>query len=221
MRTIQNKFKVFSYNNYSKFNFSLFIKTLNTPNPHFLKFEPGKTVLEGESTYDISDKTKALVSPLASRLFEIKGVSRVTYGPTFISVGKDELLDWAELKPLIIDEIVKTFSKNENLFNQEIEDSAEDTKILDTDSEAVKLIKEIISTRIRPNLQDDGGDVKYISFDATEGIVYLKMKGTCSNCQHSESTFRNGIEKMLVHYVTEVNSVEEVDDDGDDIACKH
>lgn len=193
--------------------FSIFIRTLNTPNPHFLKFDPGKKVLDNESTYDISDKTKALSSPLASRLFDIKGITRVTYGPDFISVGKEELKDWTELKPLIIDEIVKYYNKGEPLFNEDVEDESEDTKINESDSEAVKLIKEIISTRIRPNLQDDGGDVKFIRFDETEGVVYLKMKGTCSSCQHSESTFRNGIEKMLIHFVAEVKSVEECDDE--------
>ena len=193
--------------------FSIFIRTLNTPNPHFLKFDTGKKVLDNKSTYDIADKTKALSSPLASRLFDIKGITRVTYGPDFISVGKEELKDWTELKPMIIDEIVQFYNKGEQLFNGEIEDESEDTKINESDSEAVKLIKEIISTRIRPNLQDDGGDVKFIRFDESDGVVYLKMKGTCSNCQHSESTFRNGIEKMLIHFVAEVKSVEECDDE--------
>lgn len=202
------------YNNITKKQFSIFIKTQSTPNPHFLKFQPGKNVLSGDNTYDIENKTKALKSPLASKLFEIPGVSRVTYGPDFISVGKEELTDWSDIKPLIIDEIVNSFTNNEDLFynpNDNIENEPEDTKILDSDSEAVKLIKEIISTRIRPNLQDDGGDVKYVRFDEEQGIVYLKMKGTCSNCQHSEATFKNGIEKMLIHFVSEVEGVEETD----------
>jgi NFU1 iron-sulfur cluster scaffold homolog, mitochondrial len=191
----------------------LFVKALSTPNPHFLKFDPGKEVLTTGSTYDMSDKTKALVSPLASKLFEIKGITRVTFGPDFISVGKEELTDWADIKPMIIDQIVKHFTKNESLFNEDVDDDSEDTKILDTDSDAVKLIKEIISTRIRPNLQDDGGDIKYVRFEEDSGIVYLKLKGACSNCQQSEATFKNGIEKMLLHFVAEVKGVEETDDD--------
>lgn len=199
------------FSNHSLKNFSLFIRTLNTPNPHFLKFDPGKKVMNSDITYDIPDKTKALISPLATKLFEIKGITRVTYGPDFISVGKEELVDWADLKPIVIDEIVNHFTKNQSLFNEEIDDEAEDTKILDTDSEPVKLIKEIISTRIRPNLQEDGGDIKYIRFEEKDGIVKLKLKGSCSNCQHSEATFKNGIEKMLIHFVGEVNAVEETD----------
>lgn len=205
--------KSFNFFTLNSRTFSIFVKTFTTPNPHFLKFQPGKDVFPGDSTYDITDKTKALVSPLASKLFEIKGINRVLYGSDFISVGKEELTDWTELKPMIIDEIVKHYTKNENLFNVEINDEAEDTKIKEDDTEAVKLIKEIISSRIRPNLQDDGGDVKYIRFDEESGIVYLKMKGACGTCGHSESTLKNGIEKMLVHFVAEVKSVEEIDSD--------
>jgi Fe-S cluster biogenesis protein NfuA len=210
-----NKNKIFNMIKSYKMirNFSIFVKSYTTPNPNFLKFVPGKQILENDNTYDINDKSKAIVSPLAMNLFSIDGINRVTYGPDFISVGKQEFSDWVELKPLVIEEIVKYLNSNQSIFNQKINDIEDDTRINENDSDVVKLIKEIISTRIRPNLQDDGGDIKYIDFDENEGIVYLKMKGTCSNCQHSETTFKNGIEKMLIHFVSEVNSVVELKDD--------
>lgn len=196
-------------------NFSIFVKTGETPNPNFLKFYPGKEVMEGGNTYDMPSKKEALISPLASNLFDIKGINRVFYGSDYISVGKEELVDWSELKPLIIDEIVKFFTKNEDLFIEK--PASEDTDILDTDSEAVQLIKEIIACRIRPVVQEDGGDLKYIAFDETDGVVYVQMKGSCSGCPSSGVTLKNGIEKMLTHYVAEVKSVEEYEEDEIDV----
>ena len=201
--------KIYSRNiiNNIKRNFSIFIKTGDTPNPHFLKFFPGKDIMEEGQTHDISSKKQALISPLATKLFDIKGVNRVFYGSNYISVGKDELVDWTELKPLIIDQIVKNFTENTDLFLEKPE--SEDTDIKEGDSEAVILIKEIIAARIRPVVQEDGGDLKFHAFDETNGIVYVEMKGSCSGCPSSGVTLKNGIEKMLIHYVAEVKAVEE------------
>lgn len=186
------------------------MKTLETPNPNFLKFLPGKPILPEGETYDISNKTNALVSPLATKLFEIKGVTRVFYANEYISVGKEELVDWADLKPMIIDEIVKNFTNDVNIFLEKPEDNSDYNE---NDSEVVKLIKEIIAARIRPVVQEDGGDIKFFEFDEEKGIVYLEMKGSCSGCPSSGVTLKNGIEKMLTHYVAEVKSVEQVEED--------
>lgn len=204
-----NKFFLYK-NSFSSKYFSIFVKTLETPNPNFLKFLPGKEILPEGETYDISNKTSALVSPLATKLFEIKGITRVFYANDYISVGKEELIDWSDIKPLIIDEIVKNFTNDINIF---LEKPKDDSDFNENDSEVVKLIKEIIAARIRPVVQEDGGDIKFFEFDEVNGIVYLEMKGSCSGCPSSGVTLKNGIEKMLTHYVAEVKSVEQVEED--------
>ncbi len=202
------------YSFYMKHNpllfFSIFVKTQQTPNPHFLKFFPGKELFSDGETYDFSNMKEATISPLARKLFEVNGITRVFYGKDYISVGKKELTEWDELRPLIVDTICDYFTKNLELFDEKPE--PEDTQIKDTDSETVALIKEIISTRVRPVVQEDGGDIKFINFDTESGTVFVAMKGSCSGCPSSGVTLKNGIEKMLVHYVAEVKSVEAVDD---------
>jgi Fe-S cluster biogenesis protein NfuA len=190
---------------------SIFIKTSETPNPQFVKFMPGKEVMEDNETFDIANKKEALCSPLAVQLFDIKGITRVFYGPDYISIGKEELIDWSDLKPLIIDEIVRHYTANDDLFL--VKPVSDDTEIKEGDSEAIQLIKEIIAARIRPVVQEDGGDIKYISFDEIDGVVYLQMMGSCKGCPSSGVTLKNGIEKMMIHYVAEVQSVEEYDED--------
>lgn len=202
-----NKSNFLKFNN---FMFSIFIKTQTTPNPHFIKFLPGKEILE-EGTFDFANSRQAINSPLAMKLFDIKGVSRVFYGKDYISVGKQELIDWSEIKPQIVDIMCDYFTKNLELFDNKPE--AEDTKINENDSEAVQMIKEIIATRIRPDVQEDGGDIKFINFDTDSGIVFIAMKGSCSGCPSSSVTLKNGIERMLLHYVPEVKGVEPVDDE--------
>ena len=133
------------------------------------------------------------------------------YGHDYISVGKKDEVDWNDIKPLVLDVISDHFTKNLILFDETPE--AEDTKILDTDSETLSLIKEIVAVRIRPVIQEDGGDIKFIGFDENTGNVQVCMKGSCSGCPSSTVTLKNGIEKMLMHYVPEVKNVESVEDD--------
>jgi Fe-S cluster biogenesis protein NfuA len=203
------RLNLFKFKN-SLFYFSIFVKTQPTPNPHFLKFFPGKELFQDGETYDFASIRDTGSSPLARKLFEINGITRVFYGKDYISVGKKELIEWNEIRPLVVDIICDFFTKNLEIFDEKPE--PEDTKITDTDSETVALIKEIISTRIRPVVQEDGGDIKFINFDTESGTVYLAMKGSCSGCPSSGVTLKNGIEKMLVHYVAEVKTVEAVDD---------
>ena len=198
-------------NKYFKKYFSIFIKTQSTPNPSFIKFLPGKELLQEGQTVDYSNAKNSLKSPLASRIFDIKGVARVMYGRDYISVGKKDEMDWNDIKPFVLEVISDHFTKNLELFNEKPEN--EDTKILETDTETVALIKEIIAVRIRPVIQEDGGDIKYIGFDETSGNIQVCMKGACSGCPSSTVTLKNGIEKMLMHYVPEVKNVESIEDD--------
>ncbi len=162
---------------------------------------------------DFSSFRFAHVSPLARRLFQVDGVIRVFYGKDFISVTKKEDLDWQVLKPEILEVITDHYTKGHPLFTEDIKmDSNDDTVIRDDDSECVAMIKEIIDTRIRPFVKEDGGDVKYIGFDEDSGKVTLQMKGSCAGCPSSAVTLKNGIENMLKHYVAEVETVEAIDE---------
>ena len=127
------------------------------------------------------------------------------FAKDFISVTKEENLDWQFLKPEILGVITDHYMKGMPLFTEEME--PEDTKINDDDSEAVQMIKEIIETRVRPFVQEDGGDIKYLEFDEEKGLVTIEMKGSCAGCPSSSVTLKNGIEGMLKHYVHEVTEV--------------
>lgn len=205
-KTIYNKAKAHK-------NFSVFIKTQSTPNPHFLKFLPGQKIMDEGETYDFQNKRQALISELATRLFDIEGINKVFYGGDYISVGKEELVEWDNLKPQVIDTIVEHFTNGKDLFNER---PIDDNEINENDSETVQLIKEIITTRVRPIVQEDGGDIKFVEFDEETGVVYLQMKGSCSGCPSSGVTLKNGIERMLTHYVGEVTAVEEFFDEDEE-----
>ena len=183
----------------------LFIKDAQTPNPLSRKFMPGKPVMTDGGTMDFSHIRYTHVSPLARQLFQIEGITRVFYGRDFISISKEENLDWQFIKPEILGAITDHYMKGMPLFTEEME--PEDTKICDDDSEAVQMIKEIIETRVRPFVQEDGGDIKYLEFDEEIGLVTIEMKGSCAGCPSSSVTLKNGIEGMLKHYVHEVTEV--------------
>ena len=192
----------------------LFIRTSTTPNPHSLKFIPGKPVTGDGSTMDFSAVRYATISPLAMQLFQIEGITRVFYGNDFLSVTKVEDLEWDCVKSEVLSVITEHYTRGQPLFTEEPEE--DDLKILDTDSEAVQLIKEIIQMRVRPFVQEDGGDIRYREFNEETGIVYIEMKGSCAGCPSSAVTLKNGIENMLKHYVGEVNEVLAVEDDPEE-----
>jgi hypothetical protein len=173
---MNNKYNFLRKDKLLKQFFSIFVKTQQTPNPNFLKFFPGKELFQDGETYDFSNMREAANSPLARKLFDINGVTRVFYGKDYISVGKKELTEWNDVKPFVVDTICDYFTKNIELFEEKPE--AEDTQIKETDNETIALIKEIISTRVRPVVQEDGGDIKFINFDADSGTVLLAMKGS-------------------------------------------
>lgn len=197
---------------------ALFIQTEGTPNPDSLKFLPGKPLLDS-GTADFRTEEEGKVSPLAKRLFNLSGVNGVFFASDFLTVSKSEDSDWTTLKPQIFEQIMDFYSAGEPLFSEgnEHKDSLE---INDDDSEVVQMIKELLELRIRPSVQEDGGDIVFKDFDEESGVVYLTMQGSCSGCPSSSVTLKSGIENMLMHYIPEVTEVkaagEEEDDDEDD-----
>lgn len=192
---------------------SMFIQTETTPNDDSLKFIPGVTVM-GDGTAEFLDTRSSLVSPLAIRLMGIEGVKGVFYGPDFVTVSKDSENPWAVIKPEVYSILMEFFSSGQKLFRSDEEREAagpQDTRILDTDSETVAMIKELLETRVRPAIMEDGGDIEYRGF-GEDGFVKVKLKGSCRGCDSSTVTLKSGIERMLMHYIPEVKGVEQVRD---------
>lgn len=190
----------------------MFIQMETTPNEDSLKFIPGTQVM-GEGTAEFLDTRAALASPLAIRLMGVEGVTGVFYGPDFVTVSKDSENTWAVVKPEIYSILMEHFSSGESLFHSQEDREAvgpQDTRILDTDSETVAMIKELLETRVRPAIMEDGGDIEYRGFDESGGIVKVKLKGSCRGCDSSTVTLKSGIERMLMHYIPEVKGVEQV-----------
>ncbi len=192
----------------------MFIQTEETPNPLAMKFIPGKEVMK-EGTLTVTSKSDAWKSPLVELLFNITGVSEVFLSSDFISVTKTADHDWNLLKPQVLGNIMEYFMENEDVIirqdpnDQSQNNSGFDESQLDDDTkEIISEIKELIETRIRPAVAQDGGDITFERF--VDGVVYLKMHGACSGCPSSTITLKNGVENMLRHYVPEVNEVKAV-----------
>ncbi|KAI3906883.1 hypothetical protein MKW98_004933 [Papaver atlanticum] len=187
---------------------SMFIQTQSTPNPSSLMFYPGKPVMEVGSA-DFPNPRTAMNSPLAKAIYGVDGITRVFYGSDFVTVTKSEEASWDLLKPEIFAAIMDFYTSGQPLFLDAGVASAKDTAIHEDDTEIVAMIKELLETRIRPAVQDDGGDIVYRGFDPETGVVKLQMQGACSGCPSSAVTLKSGIENMLMHYVPEVKSVEQ------------
>jgi Fe-S cluster biogenesis protein NfuA len=183
----------------------MFIQTESTPNPATLKFLPGRAVLS-HGTLDMRDKARAAQSPLAERLFEIAGVSGVFFGADFIAVTKGAG-EWQQLKPAILGAIMEHFVSGAPVVRGEDTAGTPETDefFAPEDSETVATIKELIESRVRPAVANDGGDITFRGFK--EGIVYLDMKGACSGCPSSTATLRHGIQNLLRHYIPDVVEV--------------
>ena len=182
----------------------MFIQTEPTPNPATLKFIPGKTVL-GDGTVDFRDKSEAGGSPLAQRLFAVDGVAGVFLGSDFISVTKSEADEWQHIKPAILGAIMEHFMSGAPVVSEggAGEEVAEDYDAKDEDT--VKTIKELLDTRVRPAVANDGGDIAFRGFK--DGVVFLHMRGACSGCPSSTATLRHGIENLLKHFCPDVQEV--------------
>ncbi len=181
----------------------MFIQTETTPNPLTLKFIPGVPVMEGGTAF-YTDAGAAAHSPLAVALFEISGVRAVFLGADFVTVTRAEDSSWESLKPSLLTTIMEHFVAGNKTTKAT---TAADSSSAD-DDEIVKQIRELIDTRVRPAVAQDGGDIIYKSFE--DGIVKLELHGSCSGCPSSTATLKQGIENMLRHYVPEVLAVEAV-----------
>ncbi|KAH8244965.1 hypothetical protein KR032_003302, partial [Drosophila birchii] len=190
---------------------SMFIQTQDTPNPESLKFLPGVEVLGKGNTYDFPNGTTAHGSPLAKLLFRVEGVRAVFFGADFITISKQEGAEWSLIKPEVFAVIMDFFASGLPVLH-EAQPNA-DTEILEDDDETVMMIKELLDTRIRPTVQEDGGDIVFMGYE--EGVVKLKMQGSCSSCPSSIVTLKNGVQNMLQFYIPEVESVEQVFDEAD------
>jgi Fe-S cluster biogenesis protein NfuA len=188
----------------------MFIQTESTPNPATLKFLPGREVMAEGAVADFPDRGAATRSPLAAALFEVDGVSRVFFGSDFISVTKSDG-DWRHLKPSILGAIMEHFTRELPLFESGANELDEaDENYSEEDAEIVGQIKELLDTRVRPAVAQDGGDIIFRGFDGKTGIVSLYMRGSCAGCPSSVLTLKHGIENMLRHYIPEVSAVEAV-----------
>lgn len=183
----------------------MFIQTEQTPNPATLKFIPGRMVLE-EGTADFTTAEDARErSPLAERLFAVDGVSAVFFGRDFITITKSEDREWHMLKPALLGAIMEHFTAGRAVMNEAMSAAAADGGAAEDDDEIVRQIKELLETRVRPAVAQDGGDIIYQGFE--DGVVYLHLQGSCSGCPSSTMTLKMGIENMLKHYVPEVVEV--------------
>ena len=184
----------------------MFIQTEETPNPATLKFLPGQTVL-GTGTANFSEGDNTESSPLAKKLFGVDGVIGVFLGSDFITITKKEDFLWDHIKPALLGTIMDFLQSGEEILNEESGVSSDDIHE-GPDSETVKKIIDLLDTRVRPAVAQDGGDITFQSFE--EGVVYLHMQGACAGCPSSTMTLKMGIENLLKHYIPEVNEVRPV-----------
>jgi len=184
----------------------MFIQTESTPNPATLKFLPGEAVMSA-GTADFPSKEASETSPLARRVFAVDGVTGVFFGPDFVTVTKGEAVDWTHIKPSILGAIMEHYQSGEPVMEGEtgaVGHAAHDGP----DAEIVGQIKELLDTRVRPAVAQDGGDITFHGFE--RGVVYLHMQGACAGCPSSTMTLKMGIENLLRHYIPEVTEVRPV-----------
>ena len=184
----------------------MFIQTESTPNPATLKFLPGQTVLEA-GTADFPSADAAAQSPLATRIFAVGGVTGVFFGSDFVTVTKDDGTEWDHIKPAILGAIMEHFQSGASAMEGAGASGHADNHS-EEDTEIVNQIKELLDTRVRPAVAQDGGDITFHGFE--RGVVYLHMQGACAGCPSSTLTLKMGIENLLRHYIPEVVEVRPV-----------
>ncbi|KAF2749214.1 HIRA-interacting protein 5 [Sporormia fimetaria CBS 119925] len=212
----------------------MFIQTEPTPNPDALKFNPNQRVLPEtisspflEYTSPRSTLAPPHPSPLAAKLLAIDGVTSIFLGTNFITVTKDSSTPWAHIKPEVF-AVINEFMLSGQTIVSTVEDKAGESgqggtevdslAYNEEDDEVVGMIKELLETRVRPAIQEDGGDIEFRGFE--DGQVLLKLRGACRTCDSSTVTLKNGIESMLMHYIDEVKGVQQVLDEEEEIALK-
>ncbi|MEM9180308.1 MAG: NifU family protein [Pseudomonadota bacterium] len=192
----------------------MFIQTEPTPNPDTLKFLPGQTVTGTTGPYDFASIDEAGTSPLAQALFQVQGVTRVFLGSDFVSLSKDPDADWKHVRPMALAAIMDHFvaglpvMATDGLVAVAPDEGASADDYEGETAEIVGEIIELIETRVRPAVAQDGGDIVFHGFDDDTGIVHLAMRGACAGCPSSTMTLKQGIENMLKAYVPEVTAVE-------------
>ena len=184
----------------------MFIQTEPTPNPATMKFLPGEPVL-ADGTASFTDAEAAGRSPLAGRLFQIPGIEGVFFGSDFVTVTKSDAAEWQLLKPSILGVIMEHYVSGAPIMVAGAggEAGARGPEAAEADAEIVAQIKELLDTRVRPAVAQDGGDIIFHGYES--GIVLLEMHGSCSGCPSSTATLKHGIENMLRHYIPEVVEV--------------
>ena len=190
----------------------MFIQTEATPNPETLKVLPGCDV-HPTGAIEFNDPKAAQASPLAAALFKIDGVRRVFFGPDFITVTKEGAYEWPHLKPSLLGAIMDSFVSGVPVMIGEHVSAAPATSAATNYSgdtaQIVREIEELLATRVRPAVAQDGGDIDFDRFEPETGTVYLRLRGSCAGCPSSTITLKQGIESMLKHYVPEVLRVEQ------------
>ena len=184
----------------------MFIQTESTPNPATMKFLPGQTVL-ATGTADFPTRESAASSPMASRIYAVDGVTGVFLGTDFVTVTKEEAIEWDHIKPSILGAIMEHYQSGQPALGEE-ESQGGHAEHTGEDGEIVGQIKELLDTRVRPAVAQDGGDITFHGFD--RGVVYLHMQGACAGCPSSTITLKMGIENLLRHYIPEVTEVRPV-----------
>lgn len=185
----------------------MFIQTESTPNPATLKFLPGQTVLD-MGTADFPTADGAASSPLATRLFAVNGVTGVFFGTDFVTVTKAADVEWDHIKPALLGAIMEHFQSGQPVMGAGAQAASGHADHDGPDSAVVGQIKELLDTRVRPAVAQDGGDITFHGFD--RGVVYLHMQGACAGCPSSTLTLKMGIENLLRHYIPEVTEVRPV-----------
>lgn len=185
----------------------MFIQTESTPNPATLKFLPGQTVLDA-GTADFPSAASADASPLATRIFATSGVTGVFFGGDFVTVTKSDEIEWDHIKPALLGAIMEHFQSGAPVMASDDQPNSGHAEHTGEDGEIVGQIKELLDTRVRPAVAQDGGDITFHGFE--RGIVYLHMQGACAGCPSSTLTLKMGIENLLRHYIPEVTEVRPV-----------
>ena len=185
----------------------MFIQTEDTPNPATLKFLPGREVMGTRPPADFPNAEAAQAAPLAAALFAIDGVVSVFFGADFIAVSKGDG-EWQHLKPAILQAIMEHFVADLPIMPSAETDAQHGTDFADADSETVTIIKQILDTRVRPAVAQDGGDIVFHGFE--DGIVSLHLRGACAGCPSATATLKQGVENLLKHYVPAVTEVRAV-----------
>ncbi len=185
----------------------MFIQTESTPNPATLKFLPGQTVLD-MGTADFPSADGASASPLAARLFGVPGVKGVFFGHDFVTVTKEDETDWDHLKPSLLGAIMEHFQSGDPVMSSDAKAASGHAEHTGEDGVIVGQIKELLDSRVRPAVAQDGGDITFHGFE--RGVVYLHMQGACAGCPSSTLTLKMGIENLLRHYIPEVTEVRPV-----------